>query len=191
MNIQVEDHSPCPVPTTCHATQAYISSMLAVLHNRISHLIQNGLVLGIHHLRSASFVAWSWSVAPQHVARSSSIVLCFTRNFPWIKAFRSLPIRSDLHSIMHQCLRVLEILTIIFESLESCSPYKRILKLSTLALVCKTFSEPALDILWRRQPRQQEGYLLDGVIKLDETHLEDLYSPGPRLRGAGGFGASL
>ena len=41
------------------------------------------------------------------------------------------------------------------------------------------------------QPRQHEGYLLDGAIKLDKTHLEDPYSPGPRLRGTGGFGASV
>ena len=38
------------------------------------------------------------------------------------------------------------------------------------------------------QPRQHEGYLLDGVIRFDKTHLEDPHSPGPRLRG---FGASL
>jgi len=41
------------------------------------------------------------------------------------------------------------------------------------------------------QPRQHEGYLLDGVIKLDKTHLEDPYLPGPRLRGTGGCGASV
>jgi len=38
------------------------------------------------------------------------------------------------------------------------------------------------------QPRQHKGYLLDGVIRFDETHLEDPHLPGPCLRG---FGASL
>ena len=31
------------------------------------------------------------------------------------------------------------------------------------------------------QPRQHEGYLLDGVIRFDETHQEDPHPPGPRL----------
>ena len=52
---------------------------------------------------------------------------------------------------MHPCLRVLEILTNIFESRECYSPYNLILKPYSLALVCKTFSGPALDLLWRRQ----------------------------------------
>ena len=29
------------------------------------------------------------------------------------------------------------------------------------------------------QPRQHEGYPLDGVIRFDETQLEDAHSPGP------------
>jgi hypothetical protein len=52
---------------------------------------------------------------------------------------------------MHPCLQVLEILTNIFESREDHNPYKRILKPYVLALVCKTFSEVALDMLWRWQ----------------------------------------
>jgi hypothetical protein len=50
---------------------------------------------------------------------------------------------------------------------------------------------PPVNLPNEAQPRQCEGYLLDGVIRLNETHLEDPYFPGPHFQGTGGFGASL
>ncbi|KIM90987.1 hypothetical protein PILCRDRAFT_1215 [Piloderma croceum F 1598] len=57
---------------------------------------------------------------------------------------------------MHHCLKIPEILTIIFESLnnndsESFRPYTDYQTFFALALVCRNFLEPALDALWREQ----------------------------------------
>lgn len=51
--------------------------------------------------------------------------------------------------MMHSCLRIPEILTNILDSRED--QENLVLKLYPLTLVCKTFCEPALDLLWAQQ----------------------------------------
>lgn len=52
---------------------------------------------------------------------------------------------------MHHCLQITEILINIFESYNGCDRNQSKHTLLQLALVCKMFHEPALDVLWKFQ----------------------------------------
>jgi hypothetical protein len=65
-----------------------------------------------------------------------------------LRTFRSAFRVSHLHSTMHHCLEITEILYNIFNSFEVFASHSNFL---SLALVSKAFHEPALDVLWKFQ----------------------------------------
>lgn len=74
-----------------------------------------------------------------------------------LSTFKSLTIdhhaaHAAAQTRIHPCLRVPELVDLIFRSFEELDLPPSLAALASLARTCRLFSEPALDVLWSRLP---------------------------------------